>query len=45
LDWKKIYETVDKPATIFDGRLILDQKALKSIGFKVFVIGKGEELK
>lgn len=44
LDWKKIYETVDKPATIFDGRLILDRSALKQIGFQVFVIGKGEEL-
>ncbi|PLW47140.1 hypothetical protein PCASD_02377 [Puccinia coronata f. sp. avenae] len=45
LDWKKIYERVDKPASIFDGRLILDQHALQAIGFKVFVIGKGEELK
>ncbi|KAH9446228.1 hypothetical protein Pst134EB_024046 [Puccinia striiformis f. sp. tritici] len=45
LDWKKIYDTVDKPATIFDGRLILDEKLLKEIGYKVFVIGKGEELK
>ncbi|KNZ44454.1 UDP-glucose 6-dehydrogenase [Puccinia sorghi] len=45
LNWKKIYETVDKPASIFDGRLILDKQALQDIGFKVFVIGKGEEIK
>lgn len=44
LDWKKIYERVDKPASIFDGRLILDRQLLKQIGFQVFVIGKGEEL-
>jgi UDPglucose 6-dehydrogenase len=29
-----------KPAFIFDGRLILDQKELRNIGFNVTTIGK-----
>ncbi|CAH7688157.1 UDP-glucose 6-dehydrogenase [Phakopsora pachyrhizi] len=44
MDWSKVYEGVDKPATVFDGRLILDVDRLKKIGFKVCVIGKGEEI-
>ncbi|KAG0151222.1 hypothetical protein CROQUDRAFT_651435 [Cronartium quercuum f. sp. fusiforme G11] len=43
LDWVKIHKSVEKPATVFDGRLILDAKALRKIGFKVFVIGQGDE--
>ncbi|EGD72368.1 UDP-glucose 6-dehydrogenase [Salpingoeca rosetta] len=39
-DYKKVYETLPKPAYIFDGRLILDHSKLKSIGFNVEVIGK-----
>ena len=34
---------MNKPAYLFDGRLIVDEKALKDIGFKVEVIGKGGE--
>lgn len=30
---------MQKPASIFDGRLILDQKKLRNIGFRVFSIG------
>jgi len=41
LDYKKIYESMHKPAYLFDGRLIIDGKHLKEIGFKVEVIGKG----
>jgi UDPglucose 6-dehydrogenase len=40
LDYKKIYENMNKPAFIFDGRLILDQKALEEIGFRVETIGR-----
>jgi UDPglucose 6-dehydrogenase len=32
---------MNKPAYLFDGRLIIDEKELKEIGFKVEVIGKG----
>jgi UDPglucose 6-dehydrogenase len=40
LDYKKIFETMEKPAFIFDGRNILDHKRLFDIGFNVFSIGK-----
>jgi UDPglucose 6-dehydrogenase len=41
MDYRRIYKDMNKPAYLFDGRLIIDQKALKDIGFKVEVIGKG----
>ncbi|MBD3421688.1 MAG: nucleotide sugar dehydrogenase [Chitinivibrionales bacterium] len=40
LDYQKIFETMQHPAFIFDGRNILDHKALHKIGFNVFPIGK-----
>ena len=39
-DYAKIYENMQKPAFIFDGRNILDHKKLKEIGFEVHAIGK-----
>jgi UDPglucose 6-dehydrogenase len=32
-DWKKIYDSMHKPAFLFDGRNILNSKELESIGF------------
>lgn len=32
-DWKKIYDNMQKPAFVFDGRNILDAKQLSEIGF------------
>ena len=32
-DWRKIYDSMHKPAFLFDGRNILDAKELESIGF------------
>lgn len=32
-DWKKIYDNMQKPAFVFDGRNILDAKQLTEIGF------------
>src|SRR5690606_12295571 len=32
-DWKKIYDSMHKPAFIFDGRNILNAKELEAIGF------------
>lgn len=32
-DWQKIYDAMQKPAFVFDGRNILNAKELKSIGF------------
>jgi len=40
LDFEKIYQSMTKPAFIFDGRNILDHKRLFEIGFNVFPIGK-----
>ncbi len=40
LDFKKIYETMRKPAFIFDGRNILDHNSLFEMGFNVFPVGK-----
>lgn len=40
LDYQKIYESMAKPAFVFDGRNIVDHEALKKIGFEVFAIGK-----
>lgn len=39
-DWQKIYDNMMKPAFVFDGRNILNSKALREIGFTVFQIGK-----
>jgi UDPglucose 6-dehydrogenase len=40
LDFKRIYDSMAKPAFIFDGRNCLDHKALFKIGFNVYPIGK-----
>lgn len=42
LDWQKVYNSMKKPAFVFDGRLILDREALTKIGFEVYTIGKGK---
>ena len=42
LDYRRIFESMEKPAFIFDGRNILDHEALFKLGFNVFPIGKGE---
>tara|TARA_Y100001954_G_C15802297_1_gene600777 strand:+ start:273 stop:1673 length:1401 start_codon:yes stop_codon:yes gene_type:complete len=38
-DWKRIFDNMQKPAFIFDGRNILDKEILENIGFKYFGIG------
>ncbi len=40
LDFRKIYESMEKPAFIFDGRNLLDKEELFKIGFNVYNIGK-----
>ncbi len=39
-NWKKIYDTMKKPAFIFDGRNILDKFKMKEIGFEYYSIGQ-----
>ena len=41
LDYTKIHAGMEQPAFLFDGRNVLDLKALKEIGFRAFGIGKG----
>ncbi len=40
LDYQRVYDAMEKPAFIFDGRLILDHQKLLEIGFQVEAIGK-----
>jgi UDPglucose 6-dehydrogenase len=42
-DWEKIYHSMLKPAHIFDGRNIMDKKALIEIGFQVHSVGTADE--
>ncbi len=41
-DWQNIYEEMEKPAFVFDGRNILNHQHLTDIGFETISIGKGE---
>lgn len=40
-DWQKIYDNMQKPAFVFDGRSILNRQELEKIGFEVYTIGRG----
>ncbi|KAG2133179.1 UDP-glucose/GDP-mannose dehydrogenase family, NAD binding domain-containing protein [Suillus cothurnatus] len=44
IDWQAVYAGMNKPAFVFDGRLLVDADKLRSIGFNVTVIGRGERL-
>ena len=39
-DWGKIYNGMQKPAFVFDGRNLLDKEMLTEIGFVYYAIGK-----
>merc|ERR1711988_1573143 len=40
LDYQRIFDSMQKPAFIFDGRNIIDVKKLQEIGFNVWSVGK-----
>jgi UDPglucose 6-dehydrogenase len=40
LDYQRIFDAMQKPAFIFDGRNILDHAKLRDIGFQLFAVGK-----
>ncbi len=40
LDFQALYDSMTKPAWVFDGRDLLDHRELEQIGFKVRCIGK-----
>lgn len=41
-DWQRIYDSMLKPAHVFDGRNLMDKEALKAIGFQVHAIGTAD---
>ncbi|TFL03830.1 UDP-glucose dehydrogenase [Pterulicium gracile] len=43
IDWTEVYKHMNKPAFVFDGRLIVDVPKLTEIGFKVTSIGRGDK--
>ncbi|WP_136668949.1 UDP-glucose 6-dehydrogenase [Flavobacterium sp. H122] len=42
-DWQKIYDSMLKPAFVFDGRNILDKQKMKEIGFVYTAVGSSNE--
>lgn len=40
LDWQRIFQDMSKPASLFDGRNLLDGSQMKNIGFNYFGTGK-----
>jgi UDPglucose 6-dehydrogenase len=40
LDYQRIFDSMAKPAFVFDGRNILNHSALREIGFEVYAIGQ-----
>jgi UDPglucose 6-dehydrogenase len=40
LDYRRMFDSMEKPAFLFDGRNLLDHEALHAIGFNVFPVGK-----
>lgn len=40
IDYQRIFDSMEKPAFVFDGRNVLDVDKLKKIGFIVYSIGK-----
>ncbi|KAG9128426.1 UDP-glucose 6-dehydrogenase 1 [Ceratobasidium sp. 392] len=44
IDWETVYKGMNKPAFVFDGRLLVDAEALRKIGFRVVTIGRGERV-
>ncbi|XP_068645394.1 UDP-glucose 6-dehydrogenase 3-like [Aristolochia californica] len=40
LDYRKIYDSMEKPAFLFDGRNVVNVEELRKIGFIVYSVGK-----
>ena len=40
LDYQRIFDSMEKPAFVFDGRNLLDMDAMRSIGFQIRGIGR-----
>ena len=37
IDWQQVYDSMAKPAFVFDGRLLIDAEELRKIGFHVSI--------
>jgi len=44
MDLQKIYDSMQKPAFLFDGRSLIDTDAAQKIGFQVWAVGKALNL-
>jgi UDPglucose 6-dehydrogenase len=42
VDYERVYGVMEKPAHVFDGRLILDLERLRKIGFVAHSIGRAD---
>lgn len=42
-DYSKIYDSMEKPAFIFDGRRLLDRKTVQKLGFIIEAVGSGSK--
>jgi UDPglucose 6-dehydrogenase len=40
LDWQRIFDSMEKPAFVFDGRNLVDHERLFEIGFNVYPLGR-----
>lgn len=40
LSWERIYDSMEKPAFVFDGRNLLDHERLFKLGFNVYPLGR-----
>ena len=40
INYQKVFQTMQRPAYIFDGRNLLDEVKMKEIGFNYYRIGK-----
>jgi len=43
-DWQRIYDSMQKPAFVFDGRNLLDHAKMTDIGFKYCAIGSAAQV-
>ncbi|KAI6229735.1 UDP-glucose 6-dehydrogenase [Aphelenchoides fujianensis] len=39
-DYQRLFDSMKKPASLFDGRILLEPTKMQKIGFRVFTIGK-----
>jgi len=42
-DYSRIYDSMEKPALIFDGRRILEKQSLRDLGFNIESVGSGSK--